>query len=403
MSTPARGITPGLPTNSGSFKTTEHAAASGVTLTEAAPDRDWGTVSIASGSRTPWGQAQHVSYPADGIAFASCAGHGGFKLSSERNRAVPPALRNISGWYEEDAEANVVGFIHPEAFPHYLDGDHDAIRADAEQRLRHWFPASYEKATGETIPFGESPEKDRKTYLTENAGGWVLSGSHHETPEGIRYREISQVMTDGSFANPRWVAMSLDDEKIAQAARPAKFGAAQGYQLPAILPDGKHRPTVADPRERKQAFHGIADSSGLSASAQSRISKDLDKRWRSADGSVRSLREMIETDGVTGKRVFVENGVRKYHLLKEDPNEPGSNYAFQVSKETFGVIDAPGPTVKDQARTELNVAEQKFDKIDADLRSTWGGWGSAADKKREDHRKAGEALRVAREAYNAIG
>ena len=38
-------------------------------------------------------------------------------------RLVFTPLRNASGWYEEDCESNIVGMYHPEAFPHYKDGD----------------------------------------------------------------------------------------------------------------------------------------------------------------------------------------------------------------------------------------------------------------------------------------
>lgn len=58
---------------------------------------------------TPWGDAQTADEVAPGISSVTCAGHGGYKLSPERNKMIPPSLRNASGWYEEDNEWAKVG------------------------------------------------------------------------------------------------------------------------------------------------------------------------------------------------------------------------------------------------------------------------------------------------------
>ena len=50
--------------------------------------------------RTPWGAAQTVKVLIDGIGQVHTAGHGGFKLSHERNLKVPLYMRQTSGWYE---------------------------------------------------------------------------------------------------------------------------------------------------------------------------------------------------------------------------------------------------------------------------------------------------------------
>ena len=62
---------------------------------------------IEEGSRTPWGPAQHVAYPQEGIFIVSTAGHGGVKLDRKRNSLVPKAARAKGGWYEEDCQASI--------------------------------------------------------------------------------------------------------------------------------------------------------------------------------------------------------------------------------------------------------------------------------------------------------
>ena len=54
---------------------------------------------------TPWGASQTRDNVAEGIDFYSTMGHGGFKLSPERNKQVPAKWRlggRFLGWYEED-------------------------------------------------------------------------------------------------------------------------------------------------------------------------------------------------------------------------------------------------------------------------------------------------------------
>lgn len=49
---------------------------------------------------SPWGAIQDKRELAPGIWQVSTAGHGGIKLSRERNAAVPAYMRAEGGWYE---------------------------------------------------------------------------------------------------------------------------------------------------------------------------------------------------------------------------------------------------------------------------------------------------------------
>jgi hypothetical protein len=55
--------------------------------------RALGRRDIASAANTPWGPSQGATVYAEGVVCHSTAGHGGFYLSSDRNRKVNAMLR----------------------------------------------------------------------------------------------------------------------------------------------------------------------------------------------------------------------------------------------------------------------------------------------------------------------
>ncbi len=71
---------------------------------------------------TPWGPSQHIRKIADGIEFVSTAGHGGFRLSPERQQVLAkrfPKFKPFTGnrmWLEEDCDALLVYVLFPEHF-----------------------------------------------------------------------------------------------------------------------------------------------------------------------------------------------------------------------------------------------------------------------------------------------
>jgi len=93
---------------------------------------------------TPWGPSQTEEEIAPGIIAVSTAGHGGYRLTPERERQMHPALRKTDrtycplGWYEEDCEAALVAlaFRHLDCFSGGF-GDH------AEEMVRAVYPDKY--------------------------------------------------------------------------------------------------------------------------------------------------------------------------------------------------------------------------------------------------------------------
>jgi hypothetical protein len=76
--------------------------------------------SVCVGGSSPWGRIQSVKVFADGVVFVSTAGHGGFWLSTERNRDLQSMMpfNTFAGgcWYEEDCDACLVAAAFPDLF-----------------------------------------------------------------------------------------------------------------------------------------------------------------------------------------------------------------------------------------------------------------------------------------------
>ena len=129
--------------------------------------RALGRKDIHSSANTPWGPSQGATVYTEGVTAHSTAGHGGFKLSAERNRKVNPMLRAVGGWYEEDADWAIVAFT----FPHFFT---TFERRHAERTMKDSFPDAWEVITGAILAAGESHTKDRRAFETEHATDWIV-------------------------------------------------------------------------------------------------------------------------------------------------------------------------------------------------------------------------------------
>ncbi len=118
-------------------------------------------------ANTPWGPSQGATLYARGVMFHSTAGHGGFQLSPDRNRKVHPALRNSSGWYEEDAEWAAVAQGLPEFFT-------TRERRQADETIRNFWPEAWERIHGRKLEPGESRERDREIFERTHAEAWIV-------------------------------------------------------------------------------------------------------------------------------------------------------------------------------------------------------------------------------------
>lgn len=126
-----------------------------------------GRVEEYSRTHTPWGTSQGATVYADGVTSHSTAGHGGFRLSAERNRKVHPMLRSAGGWYEEDAEWAIVAITFPRLFTAFE-------RRCAERTIKDGWPDAWEAIFGTILQPGGSCEKDRRSFDTAHAHHWIV-------------------------------------------------------------------------------------------------------------------------------------------------------------------------------------------------------------------------------------
>lgn len=129
--------------------------------------RALGRMEISSRSQTPWGVSQGATVYAEGVVSHSTAGHGGFKLSAERNRRVHPLLRATGGWYEEDCAWAIVAIAFPELFT-------GSERRCAERSIKDSWPDAWEAVSGTVLRPGESHVKDRLAFHEAHAGDWIV-------------------------------------------------------------------------------------------------------------------------------------------------------------------------------------------------------------------------------------
>lgn len=148
--------------------------------------RTLGRREVSSRASTPWGASQGATVYGEGVFFHSTASHGGFHLSPERNAAVHPMLRSISGFYEEDGDWAAVAFAWPALFT-------ALERRQAEESLRHNRPEAWETIHGRTLRPGESRERDRQSFERDHAKDWVVisaiySDQHRGFTEAVATR-----------------------------------------------------------------------------------------------------------------------------------------------------------------------------------------------------------------------
>lgn len=121
---------------------------------------------------TPWGPSQGAVCHGEGVVFHTTAGHGGFHLSPERNAKVHPLLRNVAGYYEEDAAWSAVATAWPDLFT-------ALERRQAEEALRHSWPDAWEAIHGRALRPGESRARDAEAFAQDHAKDWVVISAIH--------------------------------------------------------------------------------------------------------------------------------------------------------------------------------------------------------------------------------
>lgn len=349
-------------------------------------DVDLGLVE-RSAARQGWGEVNNVTEVAPGIAFADCAGHGGFRLSPERNKEIPRPLRRT--WYEEDCESSIVGMYHPEAFPHVDPNDH-------YRSVRDYFPDEYEKATGEELEFGQSYIRDEQDYMAHHADDWHVRFAQQISDEDgmvkVGYAKNGQ---------ERQVKMPTSQYRMLSESLPP-YGRYQPHS--ATLSDEQidRYPDITEVKpepEPTPRYKGV-DTSGLTPRQQARAEAELSAKMRFSDsGEVTTLAREAEAGRIEGKRVYFNDvtGKTEYQVHRSTtpegvPATDNSVYPVTVSKATWDSFEAPDErTPREIAVTKMRRA--RFRKRKAMDR----GDVAAFDRAVADEEKAGKEIKDMRE------
>lgn len=302
--------------------------------TSIVPETDWGSVDeVEEGGRSPWGEIQYVREDPPGLAWVMTAGHGGVKLSPERNRAIPAALRKSSRWYEEDCEFAIAEMYH---------ADTAERRAEAAAVVRDEWPDKYEAATGIKVELGQSRARDEALWMAdrEAAGDWVVqSASNLSDGSGVLVYLGKTVNGEEARDGRRCVVVPTDEYRSQHDT--SKYGS---YTTPFYIPadaigryEEREIPVEPPPPPLPRAT-GV-DTSQFPW-------KEMRQPWRLSSGAILSTEQLIAGGHVIGLDV-AKNGRRSLRCSPTPDDNSGTFFTVPVSKATGDAILAAMPKSED--------------------------------------------------------
>jgi hypothetical protein len=154
--------------------------------------------------RTPWGGVQDAEQIAPGIWSVFCSGHGGYKLSRERNVSMPECLRIRGGWYEEDADWSLIALAYPDAFkPEHRDS--------AVKIAKNWHPLKYQAFAGVELQPGESHILDQQRFKDETADKFVVVAAYGDHTPWVPSNFVGCAAVRKSDDERRWFLVSVTE------------------------------------------------------------------------------------------------------------------------------------------------------------------------------------------------
>lgn len=358
----------------------EPSAARGPRRKREGDHKPWGnTPNLRVGSNTPWGKADYVDKPADGIAVVGTPSHGGVKLSAERNRGIPEELRNRDAWYEEDTESQIVGYYYPEAFPHFVhaEGGREQAREHFASSLKNWYPDAYEKVTGEEVSPEESytrREQIKKAedarFRQENKNEFISTGFSPTTtgkkegayafvPDGYEVLNTKKESTgeERQYLVPKHEALPegqrvWNDRLVIDPER--------HVDVTGVLAAGNSAHDTTQKKDTIAPQYGDEVSystEGLTAAQAEKAEKELNKRYRFQDDDgnevIETKLEHLQRQGIQGKRRFHDGDKEGYWVHRAN-----SNNVTPVSKAEFLALNTEDTTSeRDAANIELSKAQ----------------------------------------------
>lgn len=154
---------------------------------------------LSEGTLTPWGKAQGTAPMAAGIDAVWTSGHGGIKLSPERDDEVDPAWREPAGLYEQDcawAKATIT---------HHQDLNPADVK-NAHITARRYYPDEY------TAIVGKDPAKYGLTGFEPitAAESMIVRDREFHAARAATHDKVTSVVRDPD-GHPGMIAMTLAD------------------------------------------------------------------------------------------------------------------------------------------------------------------------------------------------
>ena len=169
--------------------------------------------------RTPWGAAQTARVLIDGIGQVSTAGHGGFKLSKERNAQVPLYMRQPSGWYEEDCEVAIPLVV----FDADLRRDGPAWLVESldkyppAQTIANYWPDWYERYFNVKLKPEESHVLRERAFKAEHANDYVAVSAFGDWQKGVPkgmvgvHATLGESRQEPAWSNGKWFLVPAEE------------------------------------------------------------------------------------------------------------------------------------------------------------------------------------------------
>ena len=314
----------GTPNNPGQFSAKTHKEAECSLEDEDVTEPNWGEVAIRDGSRTPWGPVQGYTNIADGIVQVYTAGHGGVRLSPERNRAIPKPLRNSNRWYEEDCEAMRVGLVFPKEFADtWFNGEKDAqgIADYCAGSVKNWSPDEYEAATGEQVHPEESSVLQERIFEKQSENQFVTTSA--VTFDGDKNYVLVEAKRK-SDGMKRTFAVKADTYRTLENGH--SYVVDESAAVDVTAPPEKSE----EPQKPYTSNH--LNLAGLPESSLRRVENEMTKNWR-LNEEILNPKEMIANGKVYGKKAFHNGKETEYFLSLKD------NYSIPVSAATWKALD----------------------------------------------------------------
>jgi hypothetical protein len=153
----------------------------------------------------------------------STAGHGGIKLSRERNAAVPAYMRREGGWYEEDCEWAIAAVVHPIGFTRVCPTEDNPNRTEwdiANSTLREWYPDEFEQWTGMKLVEGESFKRDERNFKIDNDNNFVVRSAWGAWADWVPTGKVGVASTrHEGFSNEETKFFLVDEALYAKRGR----------------------------------------------------------------------------------------------------------------------------------------------------------------------------------------